>query len=94
MDNNMSINQRHSPRIPIKIEVEFNHPGTGTITLMTKDISDSGIFIKMEQQQQPPLGTTARVRLKNKFEDGEEPPVLEMEVVRQSTTGIGLKFIL
>ena len=90
----MSITDRHSPRLPIKLEVEFNHEATGVICLQTKDISDSGIFIKLPPDQQPPVGTTAMVQLKNSFEDGEEPPTLEMRVVRRTKNGIGLVFIL
>ena len=89
----MSIADRQSPRVPIQLEVEFNHQETGVLTLMTKDISDTGIFIKIPPEDQPPLGTTAEVKLKNNFEDGEEPPTLEMKVVRQSKSGIGLIFV-
>jgi len=89
----MSIQNRKAQRIPIQLEVEFNHDSTGTVNLVTKDISDTGIFIKLEPEKQPPIGTTAQVKLKNNFEDGEEPPLLKMKVVRQSKTGIGLIFI-
>ena len=90
----MSNNKRHSPRLPINLEVEFNHQDTGIISLSTKDISDTGIFITLSPELQPPIGTMAEVRLKNNFEDGEEPPLLDMQVVRKSADGIGLKFIL
>ncbi len=40
------------------------------------------------------IGTVAKVKLKNDFEDDEEPPTLEMKVVRHSKNGIGLEFIL
>ena len=90
----MSISKRQSPRLPINLEVEFNHKVTGVIYLQTKDISDSGIFIKLPPEQHPPVGTTAQVKLKNNFEDGEEPPILEMRVVRQTKNGIGLAFNL
>jgi len=90
----MSIRNRKSPRTPIKLEVEFDHKETGIITLITKDISDTGIFIKIPAVEFPPVGSIALVRLKNNFDDGEEPPTLEMKVVRHSSTGIGLEFIL
>lgn len=90
----MSIKDRQSPRVPIKLEVEFNHQLTGVIYLETKDISDTGIFIRLPLEQQPPIGSTALVKLKNNFEDGEEPPTLEMRVVRKTDSGIGLVFNL
>lgn len=89
----MSINDRQSTRVPIQIEVEFNHKKTGALTLTTRDISNSGIFIKIAPEKHPPIGTTAQVKIKNNFADGEEPPTLEMKVVRHSKSGIGLLFI-
>ncbi len=94
MDYKMSSEQRNSPRLPIKIEVEFTHTDTGVLHLFTKDLSDTGLFIKFDPELHPPIGTIAHVRLKNNFADGEEPPILEMEVVRHTSHGIGLKFIL
>jgi len=93
MDKNMK-NDRGSPRLPIQLEVEFDHDETGTINLTTKDISDTGIFINLDADKHPPVGTTAKVKLKNNFDDGEEPPTLMMKVVRQTKEGIGLQFIL
>ncbi|PCJ46337.1 MAG: pilus assembly protein PilZ [Gammaproteobacteria bacterium] len=90
----MNMNKRRSPRLPIQLEVEFDHEQTGTVSLVTKDISDTGVFIQLTEDQQPPLGTIARVKLKNDFEDGEEAPILQMKVVRNTPTGIGLEFIL
>jgi len=90
----MGKNQRTSARLPMQLEVEFNHSDFGTLFLMTRDLSDTGLFINFEDDDKPPVGTTAQVKLKNTFEDGEEPPILEMEVVRQTPEGIGLKFIL
>ena len=87
-------NQRGSPRLPIRLDVEFEHQDTGVLSLLTKDISDTGIFVLIEPSQHPPVGTTAKVKLKNNFEDGEEPPTLIMRVVRATDDGLGLAFIL
>ncbi|MFT5452370.1 MAG: hypothetical protein ACI9N9_001862 [Enterobacterales bacterium] len=90
----MNNNKRRSPRLPIQLEVEFNHDETGLLHLMTKDISDTGLFINIGLDKEPPIGTTAKVKLKNNFEDGEEAPTLLMRVVRKTENGIGLEFIL
>ena len=90
----MSITNRKAPRIPIKLEIEFDHLETGITTLLTKDISDTGVYIKLPPEEFPPIGSTAHVKLNNNFEDGEEPPTLEMKVVRHARSGIGLKFCL
>jgi len=89
----MSKSQRRSPRIPMKLEVEFTHPEFGELYLTTKDISETGVFIKLPEDQQPPVGTLAHVKLKNSFADGEEPQRLEMKVVRATEIGIGLVFV-
>jgi hypothetical protein len=77
----------------MQLEVEFNHDHTGQLYLVTKDISETGVFIKMPPDQQPPIGSTASVKLKNNFADGEEPQTLTMLVVRQTEKGIGLEFV-
>jgi len=90
----MAISKRQSPRVPIQLEVEFDHQHTGVLFLKTRDISDTGIFIKLPTSDYPPIGTKAKVKLKNNFENGEDPPILDMEVVRHSSSGIGLTFLL
>ena len=90
----MSDSFKRAPRTPIEHEVEFNHEITGRLTLITRDISDTGVFIRLEPEQHPPIGTEAKVRLKNNFADGEAPPSLRCKVVRQTSKGIGLQFIL
>ncbi len=89
----MTINKRRSPRIPMKLEVEFVHEDVGQHYLVTKDISETGIFINIPPEQQPAVGTIADVRLKDNFADGEEPQQLKMRVVRQTEKGIGLEFV-
>jgi len=86
----MAISKRQSPRVPIQLEVEFDHQHTGVLFLKTRDISDTGIFIKLPTSDYPPIGTKAKVKLKNNF----DPPILDMEVVRHSSSGIGLTFLL
>ena len=91
--NSMTVNKRRSPRIPMKLDVEFIHDDVGQQYLVTKDISETGVFIQIPPEQQPAVGTLAKVKLKDNFADGEEPPSLTMRVVRQAENGIGLEFI-
>lgn len=89
----MSIKNRRSPRIPMQLEVELLHDVTGEMVLKTKDISETGVFVKMPPEDQPAIGTECLVRLKDNFADGEEPQTLTMRVVRQTENGIGLEFV-
>jgi len=50
----MSISKRKAPRVPIQLEVEFDHQQTGVLYLKTRDISDTGIFIKLPFTEFPP----------------------------------------
>ena len=86
-------NNRRSPRLPMKLDVEFTHEEIGHHYLVTKDISETGVFIKIPPEQQPNVGTYAKVKLKDNFADGEEPDTLTMRVVRQCDDGIGLEFV-
>ena len=90
----MGNQEQRAPRVKVKLELEFSHQSTGTIFLKTSDISDTGIFIYLNPEKQPPLGAFAQVKLNTNFEDGEEPPELEVKVVRQTEDGVGLLFIL
>ena len=90
----MSIKNRRSPRIPMQLEVEFNHDNVGQLILVTKDISETGVFVKMPLDQQPGVGSLVSVKLKDSFADGEEPQTLTMKVVRSTEKGIGLEFVL
>ncbi|NNJ72309.1 MAG: PilZ domain-containing protein [Enterobacterales bacterium] len=88
----MSPQKHRAPRIPMQLEVEFNHEDIGYHTFKTKNISETGVFIEIPPEKHPPIGTLAHVKLKNAFADGEEPQTLEMEVVRATEDGVGLKF--
>lgn len=89
----MNNEKRGAPRIPMQLEVEFNHEHLGYHTFKTKNISETGVFLLIPQDQQPPIGTLAHVKLKDNFADGDEPQTLEMEVVRATEDGVGMRFI-
>ena len=85
--------KRGSPRIPMQLEVEFTHEDIGYHTFTTRNISETGVFLEIPPEKQPPVGTFAHVKLKDNFADGEEPQQLEMQVVRATDTGVGMKFV-
>lgn len=90
----MTEQKKRAPRTPIKLAVKFDHEATGLLTLHTVNISDTGLYISLEPEQHPPIGTIAKVQLKNSFADGEAPPSLTVKVVRHDDKGIGLEFVL
>ena len=84
---------RRHLRIGLVVEIELTLPGQKAANVLTKNISDGGLFLVVDGTQLPAIGTEVKVRLKNQLGDGEEPPVNRAMVVRHEPDGIGLEFI-
>lgn len=85
--------QRKHPRVGFVVDVELTVPDHDPVVVRTKNISDGGLYIVIDDTEMPPVGTEVTVRLKNRFGDGEEPPLNRALVVRQGLDGIGLAFV-
>lgn len=81
--------QRRHIRTPLACRIKITHNGTEAI-VKTRDISDGGVFVVLEPEQVPPIGTRVTGQVQGLMDDA---PVLEMEVVRVETSGVGLRFI-
>ena len=88
-----SSEQRRHLRIGLVVDIELTLPDVGKVTVRTRNISDGGLFLVLDDLELPPIGTEVQVRLKNQLGDGEEPPINRAMVVRQEPDGIGLAFI-
>ena len=84
---------RRHLRIGLAVEIELTLPGQEPRHVRTKNISDGGLFLIIDDIKLPALGTEVTVRLKNQLGDGEEPPLNRALVVRHESDGIGLEFI-
>lgn len=90
------VERRKTERLPVAVEVQVewtSATGEGPLVLKTRDLSDGGLLLSIDGQAMPPVGQVVTVRLKDLLADGEEPPVLKAEVIRQDHQGIGLKFL-
>ena len=87
------IEQRRHLRIGIVVDIELTLPDNQVITVTTKNISDGGLYLVIDKDGMPPIGTEVQVRVKNQLGDGEEAPINRALVVRHEADGIGLKFI-
>lgn len=83
--------QRRHPRISIQIEVELIAPELGAITLNSGNLSNSGLFLCVDQSVPLQIGSEVSVRLKQALGDGEAP-LVKARVVRIEEQGIGLHF--
>ena len=83
---------RNSPRTPIKMKVNLVMSEAGEMLAVTRDISDSGIFVLLDAEKVPDVGQQVRVQVQG-LPNGIEAPWVEMRVVRIESEGIGLMIV-
>jgi c-di-GMP-binding flagellar brake protein YcgR len=86
------IERRKYERTSATVRVEMSHPSFGTIVGFTKDISEGGAQVQVENQYSPPVGTEVLVRFKKNIGPINQEPV-KMRVVRQLRNTLGLMFL-
>lgn len=84
-----SSDKRRHIRTPLACRIKVVHAGTEMI-VKTRDISDGGVFVVLEPDQVPAIGSLVTGQVQGLMEDA---PILEMEVVRIEPAGVGLRFI-
>jgi len=83
--------RRRFERTRTSIRVEITHPAIGTIIGFTRDISDGGAAVVIENYPIPPAGTEVQVRFKKVVGAINEEPV-RMRVMHTNRNVIGLMF--
>jgi len=84
---------RKSPRRDVILDVELSYPSGDKQVVSTRDISEGGIFLILDQLDRPVLGELVGVKLKGDSAEKETLPGTEAIVVHQEPQGIGLAFI-
>ncbi|WP_157496795.1 PilZ domain-containing protein [Hahella ganghwensis] len=87
----MTQDKRSSPRIKASFQVELTHPDLGTIKTKTRDISENGAFVIVNEENTPELHMRVSIRVLGL--PGEPGAPVESEVVRIEHEGVGVKFI-
>lgn len=85
--------QRKHLRIGLVVNIELTVPGQSPVIVRTRNISDGGLFLILDDIEMPPVGTEVQVRLNDQLGDGETPPINRAMVVRHEPDGIGLSFV-
>jgi len=85
-----SKDQRRHIRTPLACRIKITHQTVGEIIVKTRDISDGGVFVVLDPEQVPPIGSLVTGQVQGLMDDA---PVLEMEVVRVEPAGVGLRFL-
>ncbi len=84
-------NQRQNVRTPLKVRLRIDHPVHGELLVTTRDISECGVYVLMDQAQ--------NVLVMGEQVQGQvqglpmEAPILTLEVVRVEPLGVGLRFV-
>jgi c-di-GMP-binding flagellar brake protein YcgR len=82
--------KRRHIRTSLACRIKIIHESMGEVIVKTRDISDGGVFVVLNEDQVPPIGTQLTGQVQGLMDDA---PILEMEVVRVESTGVGLRFI-
>lgn len=82
-------NQRQYPRTPLKCRIRISHPLFGELMAQTRDLSDTGVYVKHPDLTQLPPGSVVTGQVQDLPIDA---PILKMEVVRVDADGVGLRF--
>ena len=85
------IERRIFERTTTSVRVEMRNPSFGTIVGFTKDISDGGAQVVIENQPCPPVGTEVMVLFRKSVGPINQEPV-KMKVVHQFRNTVGLMF--
>ncbi len=83
-------NKREHLRTPMTCQIKICHEQLGEMLVKTRDISDGGVFVVLEPDQIPPIGSKVTGQVQGLMDDA---PIVEMEVVRVEPRGVGLRFI-
>lgn len=82
--------QRRHVRTPLSCMIKIKHDSIGELIVKTRDISDGGVFVILEPEHVPAIGSIVTGQVQGLMGDA---PELTMEVVRVEPTGVGLRFV-
>ena len=84
-------NSRKNVRTPLKVRLRIEHPVLGELMVTTRDISECGVYVLMDQAQNTlAMGEQVQGQVQGL---PMEAPILTLEVVRVEPLGVGLRFI-
>lgn len=85
----MSRENRHGNRTPMRCRIRIWHDSFGEVDVLTRDVSDSGVFLLIQDTEQLPIGAIVKGQIQGM---PMEAPVLDMEVMRLAPEGVGLRY--
>lgn len=88
----MSENNRQFPRKEIQIEVELNFLGADSRTVITRDMSEGGLFMRLHDTEHYPMGEMVNLRFKDPLDDFKETEK-DGIIVRHTDDGMAVAYI-
>ncbi len=88
----MSENLRQYPRKEVEIEIELRFLEDNTRTLVTRNMSEGGLFMSVNDTQHYPLGEMVSLRFKNPLDNFIETQK-DAIIVRLEDDGIAVAFV-
>ncbi len=86
----MKNNQRRHLRTKVTVQFKLFHPVLGERTVTTRDVSDGGVFLILDNPGVLPVGARITGQVQGLMDDA---PVVDLEVVRYEAAGLGLRFV-
>ncbi len=86
----MKDNKRRHLRTKVTVQFKLFHPVLGERTVTTRDVSDGGVFLILDNPGVLPVGARVTGQVQGLMEDA---PVVNLEVVRYEAAGLGLRFV-
>ena len=88
----MSENNRQFPREDIQIEVELSFLEDKSRTVITRDMSQCGLFLRLKDHENYPMGEMVNLNYKDPFSD-YTPIEKDAVIVRHTDDGIAVAFV-
>jgi hypothetical protein len=88
----MSENNRQFPREDIQIEVELSFLEDESRTVITRDMSQGGLFLCLKDHEHYPMGEMVNLNYKDPFSD-YTPIEKDAVIVRHTDDGIAVAFV-
>jgi len=85
----MSDEKRHGNRTPMRCRIKIWHDSFGDMDVITRDVSDTGVFLLIQDNEQLPIGAIVKGQIQGM---PMEAPILDMEVMRLAPEGMGLRY--
>lgn len=84
----MEEEKRSSPRVKVLCRMKIYHSSFGEKEVNTRDVSDDGLFLLLDAEILPPMGTIIQGQL---LGTSKAQALLELEIVRYEESGAGFR---